>query len=218
LRRLLPLAVLAVLAALVGAAVAAADSTDPKTRLTTADQARAAASLLRFSDLGPAWSGAGERPTTLKIPVCPGDQANNSDLTLTGHAESYLTLKSAGLQIDTDVEVFASARQVDKLVKRMVTPLLSACLKYDLLKSLGSSGASVGKVTLVKLHQAGSHSSDYRVAVAYGGHPVVSDYLFVSQGRTQFFVNVVAPSPLTSELLALEDRIAATLAGRAVKA
>ena len=209
---------LAVIAALVGAAVAEADSTDPKTKITPADQAHATASLLKFSDLGPAWSGAGETPTTLKIPVCPGDQANNSDLTLTGHAESYLVLKSEGLQIDTDVEVFKSAGEVNTLVKRMVNPLLSACLKYDLLKSLGSAGATVGNVTLLKLQKAGSHSSDYRVSLKYSGHPVVSDYIFVSQGRTQFFVNVVAPGPLTSQLLALEDRIATTLAGRAVKA
>jgi hypothetical protein len=204
-------------AALLTAAAAAADSTDPKTKLTKVDQARAAASLLRFSDLGPAWSGAGETPTTLKIPVCPGDQPNNSDLTLTGHAESYLQLKSEGLQIDTDVEIFETAGQVGTLVKRMVTPLLSGCLRYDLLKSLGSSAATVGNVTLVKLRDAGTHSSDYRVSLTYGGHPVVSDYLFVSQGRTQFFVNVVAPGPLTGQLLGLEDRIAATLAGRAAK-
>jgi hypothetical protein len=208
---------LAGLAALAATAAAAADSTDPRTKITKTDQAHATASLLRFSDLGPAWSGAGETPSTLKIPVCPGDQPNNSDLTLTGHAESYLELKSAGLQIDTDVEIFKSARQVNALFKRMVTPLLSACLKYDLLKSLGASSASVGSVTLLRLQRVGAHSSDYRVSVKYGGHPVVSDYIFVSQGRTQFFVNVVAPGPLTSQLLALEDRIAATLAGRAVK-
>jgi opacity protein-like surface antigen len=212
-----PFLLLAALAALVGAAVAAADATDPKTKITQADQVHATASLLKFSDLGPAWSGAGETPVSLKIPVCPGDQANNSDLTLTGHAESYLELKSEGLQIDTDVEIFKSAGEVNTLFKRMVTPLLSACLKYDLLKSLGTAGATIGNVTLLKLQKAGAHSSDYRVSLKYSGHPVVSDYIFVSQGRTQFFVNVVAPGPLTSQLLALEDRIAATLAARAVK-
>ena len=212
------LVLVALAAALVAAAVAAADSTDPRTKLTTADQAHATASLLRFSDLGPAWSGAAEKPTTLKIPVCPGDQANNSDLTLTGHAESYLELKSEGLEVDTDVEIFKSAAEVETLFKRMVTPLLSACLKYDLLKSLGSAGVSIGNVALLKLTPAGAHSSDYRVALKYKGNPVVSDYIFVSQGRTQFFVNVVAPEPLSSQLLPLEDRIAATLAVRAVKA
>lgn len=217
-RRFLLLAFLAALVTLVAAALAAADATDPRTKITKLDQAQAVASLLKFSDLGPAWAGAGETPSTLKIPVCPGDQPNNSDLTLTGHAESYLELKSEGLQVDTDVEVFKSAGEVNTLVKRMVTPLLSACLKYDLLKSLGSLGASLGNVTLLKLEKVGSHSSDYRVSLKYGGHPIVSDYIFVSQGRTQFFVNVVAPGPLTSQLLALEDRIAATLAGRAVKA
>jgi hypothetical protein len=209
---------LAVLAALLAAAVAAADTTDPKTKITKADQARASASLLRFSDLGAAWSGAAETPTSLKIPVCPGQQPNNSDLVLTGHAESYLELKTEGLQIDTDVEVFRNAGQVDALYKRMTAPLLSSCLQYDLLKSVGGTAAKVGKVTKLALVSAGSHSSDYRVALTYSGHPIVSDYVFVAQGRTQFFVNVVAPGPLASQLLALENRVAKTLAGRATKA
>ena len=55
----------------------AADSTDPKVKITKADQARAAAAVLRFSDLGPAWSGRAEKPKSLKIPICPANQPNN---------------------------------------------------------------------------------------------------------------------------------------------
>ncbi|HWE82708.1 MAG TPA: hypothetical protein VG265_13745 [Gaiellaceae bacterium] len=208
---------LLVLAALLAAAVAAADSTDPRTKITKADQAHASASLLRFSDLGAAWSGAAEKPTSLKIPVCPGQQPNDSDLTLTGHAESYLELKTEGVQIDTDVEIFRNTGQVNALFKRMLTPLLASCLQYDLLKSVGGTAARVGKITKLALVSAGTHSSDYRVSLTYSGHPIVSDYLFVAQGRTQFFVNVVAPGPVASQLLALENRIAKTLAARAAK-
>jgi hypothetical protein len=72
-------------------------------------------------------------------------------------------------------------------------------------------------VTRLGLARVGTHSSDYRVSLSYNGHVLVSDYLFVAQGRTQFFVNVVAPRPLASELPALENRIAKTLAGRATR-
>jgi hypothetical protein len=44
---------------------------------------------------------------------------------------------------------------------------------------------------------------------------VFSDFMFVSKGRTQFFVNVIAPSNLGAQLLALESRIAKILAARA---
>jgi hypothetical protein len=211
--------VLAVLAAaLIAAAVAAADTTDPKTKLSAAGQAHAKAQVLQFSDLGPAWSGGAEKATSLKVPVCPGNQPNNSDLTLVGHAESYLQLASEGLAVDTDVEVFRTPKQIATLYKRMITPLLSNCLKYDLQKSLGSAGTKVGAVTQLKLTPAGTHSSDYRLTLSYNGHAVVSDYLFVGAGSSQFFVNVVAPGPLASQLLALENRIAKTLAARAAKA
>jgi hypothetical protein len=213
-RRAGPLVSLAFLAALVLAALAGADTTDPKKKIAKADQAFATASVLKFSDLGPAWKGGAEAATSLKIPVCPGDQPNNADLTLTGHAESVLQLTSDGLLVDTDVEIFKSTKQVDRLFGRMTTPKLAGCLQYDLLKSVGGTGAKVGKVTQVGVAKAGTHVSDFRVALSYNGHPVVSDYLFVSQGRSQFFVNVVAPGPLESQLVALENRIAKTLAGR----
>ena len=96
--------------------------------------------MLRFTDLGPAWSGGAEKPTSLKIPICPANQPNNSDLTITGHAESVLTLESAGLQVDTDVVVFKTPTQVTKLVERILQPTLADCLEYDLLKSVGGHG------------------------------------------------------------------------------
>ena len=45
--------------------------------------------------------------------------------------------------------------------------------------------------------------------------PVYSDFLYVSQGRAQYFVNIVAPGAIRSELPALENRIAKRLASKA---
>ena len=108
----------ALASALALAAAAAAAAPDPKVHLTKADQAIAKASLLRFSDLGAAWSGGAVKPQSLKIPLCPADQPNDSDLVITGHAESTLALASQGLQVDADVEILQTARQVETLASR----------------------------------------------------------------------------------------------------
>jgi hypothetical protein len=217
-RRVLP-GLLAV--ALVAAAVAvAADSTDPKVALTKADQALASRIVLKFNDLGAAWSGGPEQPKSLKVPICPANVPNNHDLTITGHAETGLNLASAGIQVDTDVAVFRSAAQVAKLVKRTIlSAAVLDCLRYDLIKSVGGQGVTVVGVAGVPVAKAGDRSVLYRVTLSVKSGskavPVYSDFLYVSQGRAQYFVNVVAPGALKAELPSLENGIAKKLAAKA---
>jgi hypothetical protein len=212
-----------IVALLASASVAvAADSTDPKVALTKADQAYASSSTLEVNDLGPAWAGGAEKPSSLKIPVCPSNQPNDSDLTITGHAESRLTLESAAVQVDTDVLVFKNAGQVSKLVKRIIlSPAIGDCLRYDLIKSVGGQGVTVVGVSQAPVAKAGDHSALFRVTLsAKSGSksvPVYSDFLYVSQGRAQYFVNIVAPGALKSELPSLENGIARKLAVKATK-
>ena len=218
-RRAVPLVALAL--GLIVVTAATADSTDPKVKISKADQAHANASILRFSDLGPAWTGGAEKPASLKIPVCPGYQPNDSDLTITGHAESGLTLSSAAIQVDTDVEIFKSPQQVAKLVKRVLQPLaLDSCLRYDLLKTVGGQGVTIVGVSQLPVAKAGDDASLNRVTLSVKSNGktvgVFSDFLYVSKGRTQFFVNIVSPGSLKSQLPSLENGIAKVLAGRAV--
>ena len=207
-------------ALVVASAALAADSTDPKIKLSKADQALAAKLVLRFTDLGAAWSGGAEKPSSLKIPVCPSNQPNDSDLTVTGHAESRLNLQTAATQVDTDVLIFKSAKQVAKLVGRVIeSPSISDCLRYDLIKSVGGQGVTIVGVSQVPVAKAGDHSALYRVTLSVKSGsktvPVFSDFLYVSQGRAQYFVNIVAPGAIKSELPSLENRIAKGLAAKA---
>jgi hypothetical protein len=207
-------------ALLVAASAVAADSTDPKIRLSKADQAMASKLVLRFTDLGPAWSGGAEKPTSLKIPVCPSNQPNDSDLTVTGHAESGLNLTSAATQVDTDVLIFKSAKQVGKLVSRVIeSPSLGDCLRYDLIKSVGAQGVTIVGVSQVPVAKAGDHSALFRVTLSVKSGsktvPVYSDFLYVSKGRAQYFVNIVAPGSIKTELPSLENGIAKKLAAKA---
>jgi hypothetical protein len=148
--------------------------------------------------MGPAWAGGAVKPVSLKIPVCPGNQPNNHDLTITGHAESTLTLESAGLQIDSDVLVFASPAQVAKLAKRVLRPVsLLTCLRFNLLKQVAGQGVTIVGVSQLR-GQAGDGAQLYRVTLVVKSNgqtlSVFNDFLFVSKGRSQFFVSVVAPS------------------------
>jgi len=215
-----PLA-LVLLTALVTAAVAvAADSTDPRIEIAKADQALAGSSVLRFTDLGPAWAGGAVKPVSLKIPVCPGNQPDNHDLTITGHAESTLTLESAGLQVDSDVLVFKSPAQVTKLAKRVLQPVsLQTCLRFNLLKQVAGQGVTIVGVSQLPLARASGSARLYRVTLEAKSNgqtvSVFNDFLFVSKGRSQFFVSVVAPSSEKGQLPSLENNIAKTLAARA---
>jgi hypothetical protein len=217
---LLASAVVASVGALVAVSVAlAADPLDPKVRINSTDQARATALVLVRDDLGPAWAGGVRKPTALKLPICPAYHPDDSDLTITGHAESLFTLASGGIQVDTDVEILKTAKQVDVQFTRIFQPKLATCLKYDLLKSVGGTNVIIGKVTRLDLPKLGSHSGVFRVALIYKtgktGVDVVTDFMFLGQGRAEFFVNIVAPASVKSQLPGLEARIARTLIKRA---
>jgi hypothetical protein len=206
-------------AALVWAAVAAADAFDPKVKLTRADQAAASASILRFNDLGSAWSGGAVKPQSLKVPLCPGVQPNYSKLTITGHAESTLELANQGLQVDSDVEILKSAKQAQSMAAKILKPALPGCLKYDLLRSgLASGPTTIGKVSQIPVVKVGNRIALYRVTLTVhsGGKKVgvLSDYLYLTKDRTEFFVNLIGPANVSGELPAFENHIAKTLASR----
>ena len=208
--------------AIVPAGFAAKDPTDARVLLVPADQSAAVKSLLTPGDLGASWKGGPETPNAMKIPVCPIYKPNNSDLVVTGHAESYAEQANLGIQVDADVAVFRSAKQVDVLFQRMLQPKLGSCLKFNLLKTLVGSQVDVelGTVTRLPIAKIGTHTALFRVAMAVkSGSSTVgvnSDFLYVSTGRTVFFVSVTSPEPSAKTAQTIETRVARLLVKRAV--
>ncbi len=210
----------ALLGAIVLAAAANADVRDPRLHVTSQGQAAASAAVLRLGDLGSAWrQDVVAKPYSLKIPVCPAHQPNDGDLTLTGHAESEFTYAAQGIQVDSDAEVFASSAEAGTLFRRMLTPLLPACLRYDIAKSAPTSSLTVGAVKQLAVAKVGSNAAAFRIALAYkvGKRevPVDNDVLFLTQRATVVFVNLIAPHALESELASFESGIATRLTARA---
>jgi ABC-type amino acid transport substrate-binding protein len=204
------------LAALLAAVAAAArDPWDPRTKIRPADQAGAVASVLRRADLGAAWAGGARKPISFKAPTCPAQQPNDGDLTLTGHAESVFSNGNGGMQIDSDVEVYASVKQAKARFVRFLQPKLATCLRYDLAKSFAGVKATILKPTRLKFPKVADRVAAFRLPVVYQGVTVDSDFLYFGQGRSQFYVNVIAPANMEGQLPGFELRVAKLLVKRA---
>ena len=206
------------LAALVVPAAAARDPWDPKTKIRAADQAAAARVVLTRDDLGAGWTGGARTPTSFKAPTCPAQRPNDGDLTLTGHAESLFSNGNGGIQVDSDVEVFPSEKQAKARFTRFLQPKLFTCLEYDLAKSVGGTGVTFLKPSRLAFAEVADRTAAFRVplAVKAGGRTVTvdSDYLFLGVGRSQIYVNVIAPSVQEPQLAAFELRLAKLLVKR----
>jgi hypothetical protein len=213
---------------LAGAALAAAfvtsvadarDPWDPRTKIRQADQRHAAATVLTQADLGAGWTGGARKPTSFKAPTCPAQRPNDGDLTLTGHAESLFSNGNGGIQIDNDVEVFPSAKQAKARFERFMQPKLFSCLKYDLAKSIGGSGATILKPTRLEFPKVAERVGAFRVplAVKAGSQTVTvdADFLYLGVGRSLIYVNIVAPSVQEEQLPEFERRLARLLVRRA---
>ena len=209
----------ALLAAFVTAVANARDPWDPRTKLRAADQGKAAATVLSQADLGAGWTGGARKPTSFKAPTCPAQRPNDGDLTLTGHAESLFTNGNGGIQIDTDVEVFPTSKQAKARFTRFMQPKVFSCLKYDLAKSIGGSGATILKPTRLDLPKVAERVAAFRVPVAVksGSRTVTvdADFLYLGAGRSLVYVNIVAPSVQEAQLPEFERRLAKLLVRRA---
>jgi hypothetical protein len=156
----------------------------------------------------------------MKAPTCPAQRPNDGDLTITGHAESIFSNGNGGIQIDTDVEVFATAAQAKARFVRFMQPKLLTCLKYDIAKSLGgATGMTFLKPTRLDFPKIAERTGAFRVPIAVksGSQTVTvdADFLFLGVGRAQIYVGVIAPSVQEAQLPGFERRVAKLLVKRA---
>ncbi len=211
-------ALLVVLAALVLAATALADPLDPKVKIVSADQAHASAAVLRKSDLGAGWVGGATRNPALKQPVCPALRPDYSKLTLTGHAESIFNNGNGGIQVVSDVEVWKTLAQAEQHMNALLQPKLASCIRYALLKSVGGTNVTILAAERQAFPKLGDSTVHYRtpLGVKSGNQTisVLADFILMRKGRTEVYVNVVAPANAEDQLTAFETRISRALMKR----
>jgi hypothetical protein len=109
-------------------AVALAADTDPKKKITAADQAKARSLLLKRTDLAAGWKKVPPSPDS--DATCPGFNPDESDLTLTGEAESDFERLQGLLVVGTASEIFATKEDAVKSWTRSDKPATARCLGY----------------------------------------------------------------------------------------
>jgi hypothetical protein len=198
------------------ASTAAADN--PTVRIDAADQAWAQRSLLRSADFAPGWRGGMTKPSKLEKPGCPGFDPKESDLVITGHANASFAHARAGVHVGVDTQVLESAIAVQKDFERTMQPGLPGCIAWQL-----KQGAGIVAVTVVELDfpKLGASSAAYRATITVrtktGTAKVISDYVFVGNGRLEYSLNVQAPARYRTQLVQFEANIARMLLKRGAR-
>ena len=109
-------------------------------------------------------------------------------------------------------------KQAKTHMNALLKPKLPTCIKYSLFKSVGGTNIDPAPVKARKLGKFAETSVSYRapIVVKSGGQDVavLSDFVFLRKGRTEIYINVVAPSSAEKQLNAFETRLARTLVKR----
>ncbi len=208
-RRLL---VLALLLALVGAGAALAARGDPQKKINPADQARAKAMLLRQSDFGP---GFGAQPAGGDYDYyCKA--LDESDLTLTGEAESP-TFTAGGLQgVGSASQVYATVANANTSWRRGTSPAGVACAAAAYRSLSRGGGARFVSYRKVAFPAVAPRTVAYRWVTSANGVRIYADLVFMMRSRAQAAVYFVSPvGPIEK---AEEAELARIVAGRMAKA
>ena len=209
---------LAIAVALLTAAAAAGGGPGlEQVHLTAADQAAARATVLKRADLGPGWTGGAKKPAGPSNPDCGGWQPKQSDLVITGDAETDFT--QPGLEIDSEAQVLRTARMVALDWQRSVTPpQVVPCLKR--LAAQGAPASEkVASVRRIAFPRVARYTAAFRVAIdvtASGSAVrVFLDIVLVGAGRTEIDLAFTSPAAAAAAMRPAEARIAGLLAARA---
>lgn len=215
-RALCLLAGLTVLAAL--SASARAGGGKEQIHLNAKDQAHARDVVLRRADLGTAtgWTGGFKKPDLSSTPPCTDFHPKQSDLVVTGAAET--DWKHPGLEIDTEAQVLQTARMVRLDWQRSVVPAkVLPCLRQAFEKEAGSSAKFVS-VHKVSFPQLGTYTALFRILVDVTSDGTTvrirSDALLIGRSRTELTLTVTSPDSAAVAVSPAELRIARLLASR----
>ena len=198
--------------------VPAALADSPVLRINSADQSWAAQNLLRLSDFGLGWHGGTTPSSKPTSPSCPGFDPKTSDLVITGHANASFQNPRAGVEISLDSQVLESADAVRTDFSRTVQPPLAACLAHQLRQGQGITGVTVERLEFPKI---GGLSAAYRATITVENNGrtarVLSDFVFLGNGRLEYSLNVVAPFRYRPQLVPFEADMVRMLVRRGAR-
>jgi hypothetical protein len=213
-------AVATTLLACYGASVALAGSGGETIQLDRADQAAARAAIVRRAELrSKAWTGGPIKPDLTPAPTCRNYHPKQSDLILTGAAESNFR-RGLLWSIDSEVKVLRTARMVSVDWRReLLAPGVLACQRRLLGQSFGP-GASVVSFARVPFPHVARYATAFRglVELSVGNGKkarFVVDIVLVSRRRSELSLVTLAPLARLAEVVANERRLVRAMLSRA---
>jgi hypothetical protein len=196
----------------------AGDGNKQQIRFNAADQSAARAVVLRKSDLGSAsdWKGGARKPDLSAAPSCPNYNPKQSDLVLTGIAETQFS--QGTIVFNSQVQVLATPRMVRLDWQRSVlaTGVLS-CLRSTTSKA-SPTGATVVSIRKLTFPHVAQYTAAFRLVIdvrsSSGTVPLLVDLALVGRGRTEVVLTTTAPYAARGPVKAAEVRLARILVGR----
>jgi len=197
---------------------AAALADNPTVKLDANDQAWASESLLRPGDFPPGWRGGETKPVKLNGTGCPNFDPKASDLVVTGHANASFANRRMGVQVALDSQVLQSNADVRTDFTRTMQPALIDCLAWQLRKVPNIVSVKVERIDFPKV---GTMSAAYRGTITVktrgGTAKVISDFIFIGDGRLEYSMNVFAPARYLPQLVLFEADMARIVVKRGAK-
>jgi hypothetical protein len=206
--------------ALALAATALAGDGKEQIKLNARDQALARSIVIRRADVGtaPGWSGGMKKPDLSGGLSCANYHPEQSDLVVTGTAESEFH-NVRGLLLDSEAQVLRTARMVRLDWERsVIAPGAVPCLRQTIVKSIGSGGKLVSfrklafprigdvRAAFLLMLDVKAQGTSVRVMV----EPVL-----VGTGRVEITLMGAAPAGAEKSVTAAQVRLARILVARA---
>lgn len=186
------------LIALVASGVALADHLDPQERFNRADQARAKAMLLRKADFPSTFKAS--RPSPETHITC--DALDESDLTLTGEAESNNF--AGGTFLFTSVaQVYATEADARTSLRRGMSAAGVRCLRETFSRDAARSNVELLSFERISFPRVAQQSVAFRTVARTQGVRAYVDIVVMRQGRAQtgvLFTSLPQAMPRADEL------------------
>jgi hypothetical protein len=206
------------LTAMTAAAASAADDGKEQIRFTKVDQAAAKRVVAKQADLGNApWQGGLTKPNLSAAPTCANFHPKQSDLVLTGAAESVWEYQ--GLRVETSAQILKTRAMVAADWRRTVlAPQAIPCLRSRLVKQLGA-GVTFVSFRRVIFPPVATNARAYVLLVdvktSTGKVRVAVEVVLIGRGRTELTIVSTAPNIVQSVIAQADAQLARTLLPRA---
>lgn len=180
--------------ALAASITGAAFADKAKFRFNAVDQATAKTAVLHKADLAKTWTGGAIKPN-LGVLTCANYHPKQSNLVITGAADSDFQSTALAVELNSEVEVLSAARMVELDWKESIVPELLPCLRSRIAAQKNVK-IKVTSAEGLKIATVARHAVAFRfhmnVTRPTGTSYFIVDYIFAAQGRAELSLETTA--------------------------